>query len=320
MVNATKLSLQTKLKEIANSNNCEMIMQKHHIVSFSSGSIIIDQLTNIGGYPRISIIEIFGQPSTGKTTLALHAIREMQQISKKKIIFFDLERTLNLEYAEKIGINIKNFIILRPKNAEDTFDLMIDFLKTKEVDLIVLDSVAALLPEIEKESSMVDNTIGLQARIMSKALRKINYLLSETQATIIFINQIREKIKMFFGNPETTTGGNALKFYASLRIELRRKNKILKNKEVSGICVSVNIVKNKLAQPFKKGLITINFGKGICKFEEILILGLAKNLITQKGNWFFFDGFKIGMGKTNAIQFLIQNQKTTNKIEKKIRK
>ncbi len=318
----SNLSLTEKLKLLKNTSGYSIIFDQKKVIKnsfFSSGSLIIDRLTGINGYPIKGIIEIFGQPSTGKTTLALHAISEFQKLNQKKTIFFDLERTLNFEYAQKIGVNIDNLIILNPKNAEETFDLIIDFLKTKEVCLIVLDSVAALLPETEENNSMSDNTIGLQARIMSKALRKINYLLSETNSSIIFINQIREKINTFFSNPEITTGGNALKFYSSLRIQLRHKGKIVIKNENKGINVGVKIIKNKRAKPFEQGIISIFFNKGINKMQEILELAVFQKIVLQKGAWYFFKDVKLGIGREKALEFLLQNPKILEKIKTTIK-
>lgn len=318
---AETVSLKEKIKKIEKKygyqitmGNSDTKLRKH----FSSGSLVVDELTGINGYPMQAIIEIFGQPSTGKTTMALHAIKEMQNVSKKKTVFFDIERTLNLEYAKQVGVNIDELIVLKPKNAEETFDLISDFLKTNEINLIVVDSVAALLPEIEEKSQMTDNTIGLQARIMSKALRKINHLLNDTNSTIIFINQMREKIKLFFGNPETTTGGNALKFYASLRIELRKKNKIIINKENRGITVGVKIVKNKLHQPFQTGIISILFGSGISKEREIIELATENKIIIQKGSWYLYEKKKLGLGLENSVNTLKQNIKLLEEIKTKI--
>ena len=318
---SNNISLEDKIKQIEKKYGYKMPLGQETFKGnkhFSSGSIIIDRLTGIGGYPTKAIVEIFGQPSTGKTTLALYAIKELQNNSTKKVVFFDIERTLNLDYAKTIGVNIDHLMVLKPKNAEETFDLIGDFLKTEEVNLIVVDSVAALLPEIEERSQMTDNTIGLQARIMSKALRKINYLLSETNSTIIFINQMREKIKLFFGNPETTTGGNALKFYASLRIELKRKGKVLINKESKGINVGVKIVKNKLSKPFQVGEISILFGEGISQAREIMQLGIEKGIIHQKGNSYQYEKNKLGVGLEKSIIFLGKNNKLLDEIKNKL--
>ena len=315
------ISLKEKIKQIEKKYGCKVNLgceQFEKQKYFSSGSFIIDQLTGINGYPMQKIIEIFGQPSTGKTTLALHAIKEFQELTKKRAVFFDIERTLNLDYAQVIGVKVKDLVVLKPKNAEETFDLIGDFLKTEEFNLIVIDSVAALLPETEEKSQMTENTIGLQARIMSKALRKINYLLNKTDSTIIFINQMREKIKLFFGNPETTTGGNALKFYASLRIELRKKSKLTINKESGGISVAVKIVKNKLAKPFQTGIVPIVFGKGIFKIREVTELAIEKKIITKKGSWCWYEKNKLGMGLEKSIDFLKKNTEMFNEIKNKL--
>lgn len=298
--------------------NAILNLEENKIKNFSTGSLIIDSLTNSNGYPFNRITEIFGQPSTGKTTLALLAIKEIQKISKKKIIFFDIERTLNLDYVDKLGINLKQLIVLRPKNAEETFDLMISFLETKEVSLIILDSVAALLPQSEEEHNMESQTIGLQARIMSKALRKINHLLTEVEANIIFTNQIREKIKTFFGNPEITSGGNALKFYASLRIELRWKEKIIENKKEVGNVIKVKIVKNKLGIPFKIDYISIFFNEGIRLEHEVFELSLKNELIKKKGNYFWYNDIKLGLGLLKTKKFLQKNIKILNELKNKL--
>lgn len=315
------LSLNAKLADLSKKKDYKLIYEKEkeeNLPVFSSGSLIIDSLTGFNGYPTNSIIEIFGHPSTGKTTLALHAIKSLQN-KQKKIVFFDVERTLNLNYAEKIGVNLANLVVLRPKNAEETFDLIIDLLETDEIALVIIDSVAALLPEAEKKNTMSENTIGLQARIMSKALRKINFLLTDKHASIIFINQIREKIKMFFGNPETTTGGNALKFYASLRLQLKPKGKIVdqQNQQV-GIKIEVKIVKNKFFSPFTTGLISIFFGKGILFYDELFELAVNKKLIFQHGSWYYYQDQKLAQGKTNTLLFLQKNFKITKLLQEKL--
>ncbi len=306
--------MEKKILEIIKNYDKKMI-RNEMLQTFSSGSLILDQLTMIGGLPKQRIIEIFGQPSTGKTTLAIYAIKALQAANKnQQMVFLDIERTLNADYAEKCGVNLTRLIILQPKNAEETFNLIIEFLQTKLIGLIIVDSVAALLPEKEQDNKMEDNTIGLQARIMSKAMRKINYLLTENNATIIFINQIREKINKFFGNPEITSGGNALKFYASLRIQLKRKGLFNENGETKGFVSKIKIVKNKLGKPYQENELTFFYNKGLCFELEMIQLGVEKRIIIKKGNWFWYNNIKLGLGYKQTINFLSEKLEIKNKI------
>ena len=310
--------MEKKLLEIIKDYKADVVVKEMPAV-FSTGSLLLDQITGIGGYPQKRIIEIYGQPSTGKTTLAIYAVRSIQTtLPTKKVVFLDVERTLNVDYAKKCGVVSENLIVLRPKNAEETFNLIVDFLKTDLISLIVVDSVAALLPQKEEDNKMENDTIGLQARLMSKALRKINYLLSEKAATIIFINQTREKIKKFFGTPEITSGGNALKFYASLRIQLRRGN-IGTNLKTSGFLTHAKTVKNKLGAPFKTCELEFFYNYGIRQEWEIIKLGLEQKIITKKGNWFWYNNRRLGLGYEQVANFFLKEPNLKQDILKSIK-
>lgn len=309
--------MEKKLLEIIKEYKTDVVSKENPKV-FSTGSFLLDRITGIGGYPQKRIIEIYGQPSTGKTTLAIYAIKSIQSVlPEKKIVYLDIERTLNLEYVKKCGVKAENLVMLRPKNAEETFNLIIDFLKTNLISLIIVDSVAALLPQKEEGNKMENDTIGLQARLMSKALRKINYLLSERSATIIFINQTREKIKKFFGTPETTSGGNALKFYASLRIQLRRGSTT--NSKKIGFITHAKIIKNKLAPPFQTCELEFIYNHGIRKEWEIIKLGLEEKIITKKGNWFWYNEYRLGLGYEQVSNFFLKEPNVRQSILKSLK-
>ena len=307
--------MDKKILEVTKNYQSKVIEKLDKKAVVSTGSLILNDLTGIGGYPQNRIVEIFGQLSTGKTTLTIYAIKAIQnKIKTKQIVFLDVERTLNPDYAAKCGVDLKRLLIIQPKNAEETFNLVIDFLKTNLIALIIIDSVAALLPQREKSDKMEDNTIGLQARLMSKAMRKINYLLTEHNANIIFVNQIREKINKFFGNPETTAGGNALKFYATLRIQLKRKGKLVINQKEVGFITKVRIIKNKVAMPFTEGEIEFFYDRGISQERELIQLATAKKIINKNGDWFWYNQIKLGLGIEQAITFCKNNPKIQREI------
>ncbi len=309
--------MEKKLLEIIKYYQADVVKQEQSEV-FSTGSLLLDRITGIGGYPQKRIIEIYGQPSTGKTTLAIYAIKSIQTVfPTKKVVFLDVERTLNLEYVKQCGVKTTDLILLRPKNAEETFNLIVDFLKTNLISLIIVDSVAALLPQKEEGNKMENDTIGLQARLMSKALRKINYLLSAKTATIIFINQTREKIKKFFGNPEITSGGNALRFYASLRIQLRRISST--NSKKSSFLTQAKVVKNKLAPPFQICELEFLYNHGIKQEWEIIKLGLEQKIITKKGNWFWYNEYRLGLGYEQVLSFLLKEPNIKQSILKSLK-
>lgn len=286
-----------------------------------SGSIALDSALG-GGYPKGRIVEIYGPESSGKTTLALHAIAEVQKLGGTAA-FIDAEHALDPEYAKKIGVNVDELIISQPDYGEQALEIVDALVRSNAVDLIIVDSVAALVPKAEIEGNMGDSFMGLQARLMSQALRKITGVISKSNSTVIFINQIRMKIWVMFGNPETTTGGNALKFYASQRLDIRRKEKLESgtgdNKETTGNKVKVKVVKNKIAPPFKEVEIDVLFNEGISLEGEILDIGSEKGIIKKAGAFYSYGDTKLGQGRENARLFLKENTAIADEIEKKIR-
>ncbi len=272
---------------------------------FSSGSIAVDYITGVGGYPKGRVIEIYGPESSGKTTLALHAISEIQKLNGTAA-FIDAEHSIDPKYAKNLGVDIDNLILSQPDSGEQALEIVDILAKSGHIDLIVVDSVAALVPEVELNGEMRDQTIGAQARLMSKALRKITGSLSKNKTTIIFINQIREKVGIIFGSPEITPGGRALKFYSTLRMEVRRVSSIGIGNEISGNVVKIKIVKNKLAPPFKSANTEIIFSKGISKHSEIVDLAETYNILEKKGSWFSYEGQNLAQGKIN-MRLLLEN-------------
>ena len=284
-----------------------------------SGSILLDEALGVGGYPKGRIIEIYGPESSGKTTLALHAIAECQ---KKGGIaaFIDAEHALDPTYAKNLGVNIDDLWISQPDNGEQALEITERLVRLGAIDIIVVDSVAALTPQAEIEGDMGDSHVGLQARLMSQALRKLTGILAKSNTTIIFINQIRMKIGVMFGNPETTTGGNALKFYASVRMDVRRIESIGKNQdELTGNRVRVKIVKNKVAPPFKKCEIDLMFGTGISKMGSLLDAAIKCNLIEKAGAWYSYKGEKIGQGRDKTLEYLQNNVDFQNELDTAVR-
>ena len=284
-----------------------------------SGSILLDEALGVGGYPKGRIIEIYGPESSGKTTLALHAIAECQ---KKGGIaaFIDAEHALDPTYAKNLGVNIDDLWISQPDNGEQALEITERLVRSGAIDIIVVDSVAALTPQAEIEGDMGDSHVGLQARLMSQALRKLTGILAKSNTTIIFINQIRMKIGVMFGNPETTTGGNALKFYASVRMDVRRSESIGKNQdELTGNRVRVKIVKNKVAPPFKKCEIDLMFGTGISKMGSLLDAAIKCNLIEKAGAWYSYKGEKIGQGRDKTLEYLQNNVDFQNELDTAVR-
>jgi len=286
--------------------------------SISTGSLGIDLALGVGGLPRGRVIEIFGPESSGKTTIALHAIAECQKAGGT-CAFVDAEHALDPEYAQNLGINIDNLIISQPDTGEQALEITDTLVRSGGVDIVVVDSVAALVPKAEIEGEMGDSHMGLQARLMSQALRKLTGSIAKTNCIVIFINQIRMKIGVMFGNPETTTGGNALKFYSSIRIEVRRIGSIKSKEEVVGNETRVKIVKNKVAPPFKVVEFDIMYGRGISKHGEIVDLGVKVGLIEKSGSWFAYEGNKIGQGKENVKEYLRLNPEVSKKIENEIK-
>ncbi len=287
------------------------------IEAISTGSISLDIALGIGGLPRGRIIEIFGPESSGKTTLALHVIAEAQK-KGGACAFIDAEHALDVNYAKKLGVNIEELLVSQPDTGEQALEIADILVKSGSVDVIIVDSVAALTPKAELEGEMGDSHMGLQARLMSQALRKLTGNVNRTNTIVIFINQIRMKIGVFFGNPETTTGGNALKFYASVRLDIRKLTSLKENEDIIGSRTQVKVVKNKMAPPFKKVEFDIMYGTGISREGDLIDLASNANIIDKTGSWYAFDGVKIGQGKENARSFLLQNPKTLESLESKV--
>jgi recombination protein RecA len=284
----------------------------------SSGSLGLDLALGIGGLPKGRVIEIYGPESSGKTTLALHAIAEAQKRGGV-CAFIDAEHALDPTYARKLGVDVDNLLISQPDTGEQGLEIADTLVRSGSIDVLVIDSVAALVPRAELEGEMGDTHVGLHARLMSQALRKITGSVSRSNTMLIFLNQIRLKIGVMFGNPETTTGGNALKFYASIRMEIRRIGSIKDREEVTGNHTRVKVVKNKLAPPFRQVEFDIMFGEGISKMGELVDLGVKANVVEKSGAWFSYDSVRIGQGRENAKQFLRDHPEMADAIEKRIR-
>ena len=289
------------------------------ISSISTGSIGVDAALGVGGVPRGRIIEIFGPESSGKTTLSLHIIAEAQQVGGLAA-FIDAEHALDAEYAKKLGVDIDNLLVSQPDSGEQALEIAEVLVRSGAIDVIVIDSVAALVPRAELEGEMGDMQMGLQARLMSQALRKLTGIVSKSKTCLIFINQIREKIGVMFGNPETTTGGRALKFYASVRLDIRRTTQIKEGEEVIGSRVKVKVVKNKCAAPFRQAEFDVAYGEGISKVGELLDIGLEHKIIEKSGSWFSYGDVRIGQGRENSKLFLLDNSDLASEIESKVRK
>ncbi len=279
-----------------------------------SGSLALDVALGVGGYPRGRIVEIYGPESSGKTTLTLHAIAEAQKAGLTAA-FVDAEHAFDSAYAKNLNINLDDLIISQPDSGEAALEITDTLVRSGAVDLIVIDSVAALVPQVELEGGMADNQMGLQARLMSKALRKLTSSVSKTNSTIIFINQIRMKIGVMFGSPETTTGGNSLKFYSSIRLDIRKGAAIKDQEEFLGNDTKVKVVKNKVAPPFKTAEFEIIYGEGISRIGEVIDLATKAEIIEKSGSWYAYKGAKIGQGKENVKVYLKENPKVANEIE-----
>ena len=284
----------------------------------STGSLGLDIALGVGGLPRGRVVEIYGPESSGKTTLTLQVIAEMQKIGGT-CAFVDAEHALDIQYAQKLGVNLQDLLISQPDTGEQALEIVDALTRSGAVDLIVIDSVAALTPKAELEGEMGDSLPGLQARLMSQALRKLTATIKKANCMVIFINQIRMKIGVMFGSPETTTGGNALKFYASVRLDIRRIGSIKKGDEVIGNETRVKVVKNKVASPFKIAEFDILYGEGISRLGEVLDLGVAGHIVEKAGAWYAFNGEKIGQGRDNSREFLKENPELAIEIENKVR-
>ena len=317
-------ALETALSQIEKAFGKGSIMKlgdtqnAESMEAISTGSLGLDLALGIGGIPKGRVVEIYGPESSGKTTLTLHVIAECQK-KGGTCAFIDAEHALDPVYAKKLGVNIDNLLISQPDTGEQALEITDTLVRSGAIDLIVIDSVAALVPKAEIDGEMGDSHMGLQARLMSQALRKLTGSISRTNCTIIFINQIRMKIGVMFGNPETTTGGNALKFYASVRLDIRRIGSIKEKEEVVGNQTRVKVVKNKVAPPFRQVEFDIMYGEGISKTGELLDLGVKANFIEKSGSWFSYDGDRIGQGRENAKQYFKDNPKVAAALEQKIR-
>jgi len=316
-------ALQLTLDKIDKSYGKGTIMKMgdkpvENVPTISSGSIALDLALGINGYPRGRVIEIYGPESSGKTTLAIHAIAEAQKVGGIAA-FIDAEHAFDKFYAEKLGVDTNDLLISQPDNGEQALEITDHLIRSGAIDIIVVDSVAALTPKSEIEGDMGDSKMGLQARLMSQALRKLTGTINKTNTCVIFINQLRDKIGVMFGNPETTTGGNALKFYSSVRLDVRRVGQLKDGEDVAGNRTRVKIVKNKIAPPFKKAEFDIMFGEGISKTGEIIDLGVDYNVIKKSGSWFSYGETKLGQGKEAVKQLIKDNPELFAELEEKIR-
>ncbi|MBQ2070323.1 MAG: recombinase RecA [Bacilli bacterium] len=291
---------------------------KVDVDAISSGSLLLDECLGVGGYPKGRIIEVYGPESSGKTTLALEAIAQCQQRGGRAV-FVDAEHAIDPEYAAKLGVDIDELILSQPDSGEQALEITEMLANSGAIDLIVVDSVAALVPQAELDGTMADNQVGLQARLMSKGMRKIAGILNRTGTVVIFINQIREKVGVMYGNPETTTGGRALKFYASIRVEIRRAEPIKNGSDIIGNTAKIKIVKNKVAPPFRSCVIEIIYGEGISKIGEIIDLAEEKEILKKSGNWYSYNGDKIGNGREATKRYLLDNPELADEIEEKVR-
>ena len=283
-----------------------------------SGSLSLDVALGVGGYPRGRVIEVFGPESSGKTTLTLHAIAETQKLGGAAA-FIDAEHALDANYARKLGVDVENLLVSQPDSGEQALEIAEVLIRSGAIDIVVVDSVAALVPRAELEGEMGDAQMGLQARLMSQALRKLTGIVSKSKTCLVFINQIREKIGVMFGNPETTTGGRALKFYASVRVDVRRIASIKDGDEVTGSRTKAKIVKNKVAPPFREAEFDIMYGQGISREGDLLDLAVDKNVVEKSGAWFSFQGERLGQGRENARQFLKDNPDYRGRVELALR-
>ena len=323
MADNRQQALEAALKQIEKEFGKGSVMRLGDAVDrkievISSGSITLDKALGVGGFPKGRIIEIYGPESSGKTTFALHAIANAQK-NGGYAAFIDAEHALDPIYAKALGVDIENLILSQPDSGEQALEIAEALIKSGSVDVIVIDSVAALVPEAELNGEMGDSHVGLHARLMSQAMRKLAGLINKTNCIAIFINQIREKVGIMFGNPETTTGGRALKFYASVRLEIRRGEAIKDGTTILGNKTNIKVVKNKVAPPFKTAEVDIIYGKGISKMGELVDLAVAAGIINKAGAWFSYQGNKIGQGRENAKEYLNNNPELAQEIEKQIR-
>jgi recombination protein RecA len=322
-VSDRKAALDNALRQIEKQFGKGSIMKlgestHMQVETISSGSLALDIALGIGGYPRGRIIEVYGPESSGKTTVALHAIAEVQRAGGQAA-FIDAEHALDPLYASKLGVNIDELLLSQPDTGEQALEIAEALVRSGAVDIVVVDSVAALVPKAEIEGDMGDSHIGLQARLMSQALRKLSGAISKSKTIAIFINQLREKVGVMFGNPETTPGGRALKFYSSVRLEVRRVETLKQGNDMVGNRTRIKVVKNKVAPPFKQAEIDIMYGEGISKVGSIIDIGVEKDIVQKSGAWFSYNGERLGQGRENAKQFLKDNPAIAETIDKQIR-
>ena len=318
-----KKALETALSQIEKQFGKGSVMKlgdykAMEIEAIPTGALSLDMALGIGGLPRGRIIEIYGPESSGKTTLALHVVAEAQK-EGGEAAFIDAEHALDPVYAKNIGVDVDNLYISQPDNGEQALEITETMVRSGAIDIVVVDSVAALVPKAEIDGDMGDSHVGLQARLMSQALRKLTAVISKSNCTVIFINQLREKVGVMFGNPETTTGGRALKFYSSVRLDVRRIESLKQSGEVTGNRTRVKVVKNKIAPPFKEAEFDIMFGEGISQEGDILDLAANVNIVVKSGAWYAYEGNKIGQGRENAKQYLKDNPEICKEIENKVR-
>ena len=317
-------ALELAIKEIEKQHGKGSVMVlgnenlNHELETISSGSILLDKALGIGGYPKGRIIEVYGPESSGKTTFALHAIAEAQKAGGYAA-FIDAEHALDPTYAKALGVDIDNLILSQPDTGEQALEITEALIRSGAVDMVVIDSVAALVPEAEIRGDMGASHVGLQARLMSQAMRKLSGAISKSKTIAIFINQIREKVGVMFGNPEITPGGRALKFYSSVRLEIRRSEQIKIGTDIVGNKTKVKVVKNKVAPPFKTLVVDIVYGKGVSKTGEIVDISVEEDFIQKSGSWFSYDGNKIGQGRENVKKYLDENEAIKSELETKIR-
>ncbi|WOO89121.1 recombinase RecA [Mollicutes bacterium LVI A0078] len=285
--------------------------------SVSSGSLLVDQALGIGGFPKGRIVEVYGPESSGKTTLALHALAEVQK-QGGVAAFIDAENALDPYYAKNLGVDVENLVISQPDSGEQALEIADTLVRSQAVDIVAIDSVAALVPQVELDGEMTDQTIGVQARLMSKALRKMAGVINQSNCIVIFINQLREKVGIMFGNPETTTGGRALKFYASVRIDIRKADVIKQGSDIVGTKSRVKVVKNKVAPPFKQAEIDIIYGKGISKEGEVIDLAVQYGIFRKAGAWYSYNDEKIGQGREKVKDFLLENPIVFHEVEEQV--
>ena len=321
--NERKAALDAALKQIEKEFGKGSVMRLGDTIDkkvevIPTGSISLDKALGVGGYPKGRIIEIYGPESSGKTTFALHAIANAQK-EGGFAAFIDAEHALDPVYAKNLGVDVENLILSQPDSGEQALEIAEALIKSGSVDVIVIDSVAALVPEAELNGEMGDNHVGLHARLMSQAMRKMSGMISKTNCVAIFINQIREKVGVMFGNPETTTGGRALKFFASVRMEIRKGEAIKDGANVLGNITNIKVVKNKVAPPFKQAQVEIIYGSGISKVGEIVDMASSYDIIHKSGAWFSYNGIKIGQGRENTKQYLLDNPEIAKEIEEKIK-